>query len=194
MDVFDPRPETVPEPDVLVKVTGEAAAVRFPVASRSSTVKILAAPEASGLSALVKWMAEAVPATTENDDEAEASPVADALMVTGPTVVPVTLIDAIPPDVAEVPRPETEPLPADRVKEIMRPESLATRLLFASSTRTVSVSVPPATRFVNADEKCRWCAASAWNVTVAVDEIALPPIVPLTVAVPGDVGAVSVAA
>jgi hypothetical protein len=194
VDVFAPRPETLPEPDVFVKVTGEAAAVRFPEPSRSSTVRILADPDERAPFGLVKRIAAAVPATTANDDDAEASPGEDAVIVIEPAPVPVTVIDAVPAEVFAAVRPDTDPVPPDWTNEIVRPESLATRWFVASSTRTSRVSVPPATRSVEAEEKRRWSAGSAWKVTVAVAEIGLPPMVPLIVAVPGDVGAVRVAA
>jgi len=161
VEVFEPRPETVPAPDVWVNVTGEGAAVRFPVASRSSTVRILAAPDESGSLALVKRIAVAAPSTTAKEEDADPSPEDEAVTVTGPAPVPVTVSEALPPDVVAVPSPESEPLPADFVNEIGRPESPEARLPFESSTRTLRTSVPPAGRSEEADEKWRWCAAPA---------------------------------
>src|SRR4051794_20883177 len=153
VEAFEPRPETVPAPDVFVKVTGETAAARLPAGSRSSTVRVRADPEASALLALVNRIAVAVPATTENDAEADARPEDEAVTVTGPAAVPVIVIAAVPPEVDVPPSPETVPLPPDCANEMDRPESDATRLPFTSSTRTFRASVPPAARSVEADEK-----------------------------------------
>ena len=168
VEVFEPRPETVPVPDILRNVTGEAVVVRLPAGSRSSMLRTRAEPEASGLFALVNRIVVAVPATTEKAADAGARPDDEAVTVTGPDPVPVIVIAAVPPEVDVLPSPATEPLPADCANETDRPESAVTRLLFTSSTRTFRARVPPAARSVEAEEKRRRLAAPATVVNAGV--------------------------
>jgi hypothetical protein len=140
-----PRPVTEPLPEVCANVTAVelSEATRLSLASRTSTVSDLVAPEVRDATDDVKTSLLAAPGVTLNALESCIRPVAVAVIVTGPAVAPVTVFDAIPPEAVAVPSPVTVPAPDDWPNVTTVELSVVTRLSLASRTWTVSVLVAP---------------------------------------------------
>jgi hypothetical protein len=131
-----PSPLTEPLPDVCAKSTAVELSVvtRLSLASRTSTVSVFVAPDATDAVDDAKTTFVAGPTVTLNELVSEVSPDADAVIVTGPAVAPVTTFDATPPLAVAVPSPVTEPVP-DVCANVTTVElSDVTRLLLASRT------------------------------------------------------------
>src|SRR6266540_1303059 len=185
-----PRPATLPEPPVFVKVTELSAAVGFSFASLSSTARSRVDPDARAAVELVKTRSVAVPATIVNVVACELRPAAEAVTVTVPASEPVTVFDAVPLTVVAVPSPLTEPLPDVLANVIVRPESPATRLPFASSTRTVRSRDPPDARSAAGDVKRSCVAVPGTVVRSALVPVRPEPSVAVTVYVVSETVAV----
>ncbi len=120
----------------------------------------------------------------------ELRPAAEAVMVTVPASEPVTVFDAVPLTVVAVPSPLTEPLPDVLANVIVRPESPATRLPFASSTRTVRSRDPPDARSAAGDVKRSCVAVPGTVVRSALVPVRPEPSVAVTVYVVSETVAV----
>jgi hypothetical protein len=140
-----PSPVTEPAPDVCAKVTTVELSLvtRLLPASRTAIVNDFVAPDATPVVDDVNESFVAAPTVTVNELASDVRPEADAVIVTGPAVAPVTVFDATPPEAVAVPSPVTEPAPDVCPKVTTVELSEVSRLLFASRTSTVNDFVAP---------------------------------------------------
>src|SRR5205823_3354041 len=127
----------------------------------TSTVSVFVEPEATleVLLVYVRWSVG--PTVTEKLEVSLVRPVLEAVIVTAPTVWPVTVSEATPPEAVALPRPVTDPAPADLAKPTTVELSPVSRLPLASRTSAVSVFVEPEATLAVSLVKVRWSAGPA---------------------------------
>jgi hypothetical protein len=168
-----PSPVTEPAPDVCAKVTTVELSLvtRLLPASRTAIVSDFVAPDATPVVDDVNESFVAAPTVTVNELVSDARPEADAVIVTGPAVAPVTVLVATPPEAVAVPSPVTEPAPDVCPKVTTVELSDVSRLLLASRTSAVSVFVAPESTDAVEDVKTTLLAAPGVTLKELVSDV-----------------------
>ena len=151
-------------PAVVESVTLEPPVVRLlPAASLACTVIVVVLDPSAviedGLPLIVEVAVEIGPGVTEKVDVAEVRPALEAVIVTEPAMLPVTVRDAMPEEAVALPSPVTEPAPAVWAKLTTVVLSPVSTLPPASSTAAVSPFVEPEATLAAPDVNASLAAA-----------------------------------